>query len=115
QVLSDAAARLVGDTAVSVTLAMLSRQNRDRVIVTVEPDAAAGFTEAVAGVLRSAPGVSGAETLLDAPSLGRIALEYGGPMAALADYVHRTPAGGAALEVRRAVGREITVGPATAQ
>jgi len=115
QVLSDAAARLVGDTAVSVTLAMLARQNRDRVIVTVEPDGAAGFTAAVAEALRAAPGVSGAETLLDAPSLGRIALEYGGPMAALADYVHRTPAGGAALEVRRAVGREITVGPATAQ
>ncbi len=113
QVLSDAAARLVGDTAVSVTLAMLARQNRDRVIVTVEPDNAAGLTAAVAELLGTAPGVAGTETLLDAPSLGRIALEYSGAMAALADFVHHPPAGGAALEVRRAVGREITVGPAT--
>lgn len=115
QVLSDAAARLVGDTAVSVTLAMLARQNRDRVIVTVEPDAVAGLTAAVAGLLGTAPGVTGVETLLDAPSLGRIALEYGGTMAALADFVHHPPAGGAALEVRRAVGREITIGPAAAR
>lgn len=113
QVLSDAAARLVGDTAVSVTLAMLARQNRDRVIVTVEPDNAAGLTAAVAELLGTAPGVAGTETLLDAPSLGRIALEYSGAMAALADFVNHPPAGGAALEVRRAVGREITIGPAS--
>ena len=69
----------------------------------------------MAELLKGAPGVAGAEVLLDTGGLGRVALEYDGPMAALADFVHHPPAGGAALEVRRAVGREITIGPAAAQ
>ncbi|MBW7865813.1 MAG: hypothetical protein H3C30_15540 [Candidatus Hydrogenedentes bacterium] len=109
QAISDAAEKLIGDTTVAVVLAMLERQNRDRVLVSVEASGHPGLTLELAAAMDGFPGVEGAEVLLDAPTLGRIALDYTGAMAGLADYLHTLRVGGGKVDIRRVVGREMTL------
>lgn len=109
QAISDAAEKLVGEATVSVVLAMLERENRDRVLVSVEAAGHPGLTRELAEAMDMFPGVEGAEVLLDAPSLGRIALDYDGAMADLADYLHTLRLTEGKVDIRRVVGREMSL------
>jgi hypothetical protein len=46
--------------------------------------------------------------MLATPALARLQIDYQGSMARLADIIAALPLSGGALEVRKAVGREIT-------
>ncbi len=109
QVLSDAAAKLIGDTTVSVVLAMLARQEPDSLFVSVEKPGEGGAAEELAGQLRTLPGVAGVEMILASPALARLRVQYEGPLAQFADMLHTLSTSAGTVEIRRAVGREITL------
>ena len=50
----------------------------------------------------------GVEEMLVSPALARLRIDYDGPMARLADLIQLTRISAGTLEVRKAVGREIT-------
>ena len=109
QAISDAAGKLVTDTTVAVVLALLGREQKDRVLLSVEQPGDEAVVHEIAESLRKVPGVAGVEEMLVSPALARFQIDYQGSMAQLADLTHTLPLSTGALEVRRAVGREITV------
>lgn len=108
QAISDAAGKLVTDTTVAVVLALLGRQEKDRVLLTVEQPGDEDAVHGIAEALRKVPGVAGVEEMLISPALARLQIDYQGSMARLADLMHTLPVAAGTLEVRKAVGREIT-------
>jgi hypothetical protein len=108
QAISDATGKLVTDTTVAVVLALLGRQEKDRVLLTLEQPGDGTAVREIVEALRRAEGVSGVEEMLATPALARLQIDYQGSMARLADLIAALPLSGGALEVRKAVGREIT-------
>ena len=108
QAISDAAGKLVTDTTVAVVLALLGRDEKDRVLLTIDQPGDESAVHETAEILRRTEGVAGVEEMLVTPALARLQIDYDGPMARLADLVHAIQTTAGTLEVRRAVGREIT-------
>ncbi len=108
QAISDAAGKLVTDTTVAVVLALLGRQEKDRVLLTIEQPGNDAAVHEIAESLRKAAGVAGVEEMLVSPALARLQMDYPGAMARLADLLHALALSAGRLEVKKAVGREIT-------
>jgi hypothetical protein len=109
QAISDAAGKLVTDTTVAVVLALLGREQKDRVLLSIEQPADEAAVNELADILRGADGVAGVEIVLFSPALARLQLDYDGSMARLSDLLPLLPLSSGTLEVRKAVGRAITV------
>ena len=108
QAISDAAGKLVTDTTVAVVLTLLSRQEKDRVLLSIEQPGDEAAVHEIAELLRKGAGVAGVEEVLVSPALARLRIDYDGAMARLADLLHALPMPAGTLELRKAVGREIT-------
>jgi len=109
QAISDAAGKLVTDTTVAVVLTLLAHEEKERVLLTIEQPSNEAAVHEAAEALRKADGVTGVEELLISPALARIRIDYDGSMARLADAVHAVQLSVGTMEVKQAVGREITV------
>ena len=108
QAISDAAGKLVTDTTVAVVLTLLGREEKDRVLLTIEQPGGEATVHEITEALRREADVAGVEELMVSPALARVRIDYEGSMARLADTLHAMPLPQGVLEVKKAVGREVT-------
>ncbi len=109
QAIADAAGKLVTDTTVAVVLTLLGRQEKDLVLLSIEQPGDEAVVHEITAALGKASGVAAVEEALVSPTLARLRIDYDGAMARLADLLHALPLSAGTLEVRKAVGKEITV------
>ncbi len=110
QAVQDACGKLAGECIVSIVLTMLTLDDEERVLITVEQPANPEFVAALKQAIAEIPGVAGVEELFYSESLARLAVDYADSMAFFADMLSAVNAAGA-VEVTRCVKREVTVHP----
>ncbi len=107
QAIEDAATRALRETVVSAILATLGRQAQDQVLLTIEKPGASERVPELLGALQGIAGVKDARLLFHDPDRCRIRLGYAGSMAELSDALWVMDMGGAALNIRSVIRREV--------
>jgi hypothetical protein len=109
QAARDSCTRLIEKTRTFLTVAALSSEELQGVLVTLAPPGAPDQFRLVIEVLESIEGLKAVETLLYTENIGRLLLDYNGPMRDLCLAIDHRVLDSVTLSVRQSVGRELTI------
>jgi hypothetical protein len=107
--LEDACAKLTEDMVMLCVMAVVGEQARDELVITLEEPGTRERLGAFAGVLAKATGSPAVDVLLYSDRLARVRVSYAGSMVPLMDILTGNTYAGMALEIRRALQRDVTM------
>ena len=107
--LEDACAKLTEDMVMLCVMAVVGEQARDELVITLEEPGTRERLDAFAGVLAKATGSPTLDVLLYSDRLARVRVSYAGSMVPLMDILTGNTYAGMALEIRRALQRDVTM------
>jgi len=107
--LEDACAKLTEDMVMLCVMAVAGEQARDELVITLEEPGTRERLDAFAGVLVKATGSPAVDVLLYSDRLARVRVRYAGSMVPLMDILTGNTYEGMALEIRRALQRDVTM------
>ncbi|MBI2431535.1 MAG: hypothetical protein HYV26_01545, partial [Candidatus Hydrogenedentes bacterium] len=108
QATNDACEKLVGEVAIAAVLTVLGTAAEDTVLLLLEHPETPERVEQVTAALAQDLGPDHVAVLFQSTDTARLRIRYDGPMLPFVDKLSTADYGGKTLNVRRAVGREVT-------
>lgn len=109
QAVNDACAKIADNLSITAIIAMLGKQEQDKVLIHIQNPGSQERIDQIENVLRFLPGVTQIERVFHSTARARMRVDYNGPLRFLLEAITEPLYEGEYLDTKSAIGREITV------